>query len=98
MFAVTELTALRVKVQLGVLAPALLQAPDQTALRPLETVSLMEVPLLKRALPVIPTVATRPAGVEVTFSPVLPVAVTESSKVVGVEPPGQGAPRLTISE
>ena len=45
-FAVTALFALRVKVQLEVLAPPLLQAPDQMALRPLEGVSLIELPTL----------------------------------------------------
>lgn len=100
-FAVTELAALRVNVQLGVLAPALLQAPDQMALRPLEVVSLTEIPLLKLALPVVPTFTSNPAGVEVTFSPVLPVAVSVSAKLLGgggLEPSGQGAPRLTIPE
>ncbi|WP_171421608.1 hypothetical protein [Corallococcus exercitus] len=79
MFAVTELVALRVNVQLWVFAPALLQAPDQMALRPLEAVSLTEVPSLKVALPVVPTFTSRPAGVEVTFSPDLPVAVSVSA-------------------
>ena len=63
MLAVTELAALRVKVQLAVFAPPLLQAPDQNAVRPPEAVSLIEVPAEKLALPVDPTLTLIPAGV-----------------------------------
>lgn len=93
---------MRVKVQLAVFAPALLQAPDQMALRPLETVSLTEVPTLKAAEPVVPTFTLRPAGGEVTVSPVLPVAVSVEvgamPQTLAVPPPPQVAPVAQVPQ
>src|SRR4051812_45094075 len=81
MFAVTALAALRVNVQLLVFAPPLLQAPDQMALR--VAVSLIEVPMLKLALLVNPVFTLRPAGVEVTVSPVLPDTFRVNAALAG---------------
>jgi len=51
------------------------------ASRPFETVSVIEVPVVNDADPVLPTATLIPAGVEVTLSPVRPVAVTVSVAV-----------------
>lgn len=58
------------------LLPPLEHAPDQTASRPFETVSVIDVPVVNDADPVLPTATLMPAGLEVTRSPFLPVAVT----------------------
>ena len=65
-----------VKVHVFTLLPPLEHAPDQIVLRPLETVSVTEVPAANVADPVLPTATLIPAGLEVTRSPLLPVAVT----------------------
>ena len=65
-----------VKVHVFTLVPPLEHAPDQIASRPLETVSVTEVPVANVAEPVLPTATLIPAGLEVTRSPLLPVAVT----------------------
>ena len=52
-FAVSELAAFRVKVQLGVLAPPLLHTPDQITDRPLVALRVMLVPTAKLAEPVV---------------------------------------------
>ena len=54
------------------------QAPDQITSRVLEALSVIEVPVVNVAEPVLPTVTLIPAGLEVTRSPVRPVAVTVS--------------------
>lgn len=87
-----------------VLLPPLVQAPDQTALRPLETVSVIAVPVVNGADRVLPTATLMPAGLEVTLSPLRPVAVTVSvalapggvtvSVAVRVTPPA-AAPMVT---
>ena len=79
--AVTEALAVRVNVQVLALFPPLEQAPDQMASRPFETVSVIDVPVVKDADPVVPTATLIPAGVEVTLSPLRPVAVTVSVPV-----------------
>ena len=76
-----------VKVQLFTLAPPLEQPPDQMAVRPLLTVSVTDVPVVKLALPVVPTLTVSPAGLEETDSPARPVAVTVNSAVVAVLTP-----------
>jgi len=86
-FAVTDAAAFSVNVQVLALFPPLEQAPDQMASRPFETVSVIEVPVVKGADPVVPTATLIPAGVEVTLSPLRPVAVTVSVAVW----PGAGA-------
>ncbi len=73
-----EAAAFSVRVQLFVLFPPLEHAPDQIASRSLLTVSVTAVPVVKLALPVVPTLTLSPAGLEVTRSPERPVAVTVS--------------------
>ncbi len=60
------------------LLPPLEQAPDQITSRVLEALSVIEVPVVNVAEPVVPTATLIPAGLEVTRSPVRPVAVTVS--------------------
>ena len=67
-----------VNVQVRVLLPPLEQAPDQMASRPPATLSVIDVPLVKLAEPVLPTVTLIPAGLDVMRSPLRPVAVTVS--------------------
>jgi hypothetical protein len=67
-----------VKVHVFVLFPPLEHAPDQIASRPFVTLSVIEVPVLNEAEPVVPTFTLMPAGLEVTRSPLRPVAVTVS--------------------
>lgn len=62
-----------------VLFPPLEHAPDQTASRPLLTLSWMDVPTGNVADPVLPTGTLTPAGLESTRSPLRPVAVTVST-------------------
>src|SRR5262249_23428924 len=78
-FAVSELAALSVKVQVGLFTPALLHAPDQITDRPLVALRVMLVPTKKLAEPVVPTGTLSPAGLERTRSPARPVAVRVSS-------------------
>lgn len=82
-FAVTDVAALMVRVQLFVLAPPLEHPPDQMADRPLLTVSFTDVPVVKLALPLVPTLTLIPAGTEEIDSPARPVAVTVSTADVG---------------
>jgi hypothetical protein len=80
-FAVTDAVPLNVNVQLFTSSPSLEQAPDQIAVRPFETVSVIAVPIENDADPVLPTATLIPAGLEATRSPVRPVAVTLSVAV-----------------
>jgi hypothetical protein len=85
-FAVTDASALKVNVQLLVLFPPLEHAPDQTASRLLLTLRVICVPVAKEADPVLPTLTLMPAGLDVTRSPLRPVAVTvRTAFVVGGE-------------
>jgi len=77
-FAVTEAVPVNVNVQLFTSSPSLEQAPDQIAVRPFETVSVIAVPVENDADPVLPTATLIPAGAEATRSPLRPVAVTLS--------------------
>jgi len=70
--------AFSVNVQLRVLFPPLEHAPDQTTSRPLVALSVMLVPTVNDADPVLPTATLMPAGLDVTRSPLRPVAVTVS--------------------
>ena len=70
-----------VNVQLFVFAPPLEQAPDQIASRPFEAVNVMDVPVENDADPLEPTATVTPAGLDVTDSPLRPVAVTVSVAV-----------------
>src|SRR5438093_5237782 len=63
-------------VHVFALLPPLEHAPDQIASRPFEMVSVIEVPVVNGADPVPPTATLIPAGLEVTRSPLRPVAVT----------------------
>jgi len=65
-------------VQLVVLFPPLEQAPDHIALRPFDTVSVIDVPTAKDADPLLPVTTLMPAGVDDTRSPLRPLAVTVS--------------------
>ena len=67
-----------VNVQVFALLPPLEQAPDQIASRPFETLSVIDVPVANDADPVLPTATLIPAGLDVTRSPLRPLAVTVS--------------------
>lgn len=71
-------------VHVFVLFPPLEHAPDQMASRPFETLSVICVPVVKDAEPVLPTATLIPAGLDVTRSPLRPVAVTVNVAVVPV--------------
>jgi hypothetical protein len=75
---VTEAVPVIVNVHVRVLFPLLEQAPDQIASRPFETLSVIAVPVVNDPDPELPTATLIPAGLEVTRSPLLPVAVTVS--------------------
>jgi hypothetical protein len=75
---VTDATPVIVNVQLLCLFPPLEHAPDQIASRPLVTLSVIAVPVENCADPVLPTATLMPAGLDVTRSPLRPVAVTLS--------------------
>jgi hypothetical protein len=80
--AVTDVSAFSVNVQLLALAPPLEHAPDQTASRLFETLSVIEVPTANDANCVLPTLTSIPAGLDVTRSPARPVAVTVNVALV----------------
>src|SRR5207237_4872092 len=90
-FAVSEASAFKVKVQVGVLLSPLLHTPDQSTDRPLVTLRVMLVPGAKGAERVVPTATLRPAGVEETVSPARPVAVRVSvgPQTFAMPPPPQ---------
>jgi hypothetical protein len=76
--AATDALPVSVNAHVLRLFPPLEQAPDQTASRPLETLSVIDVPLANVAEPVLATATLIPAGLEVIRSPLRPVAVTVS--------------------
>jgi len=80
---VTDAAPLSVSVQLFVLLPPLEHAPDQIALRPLDTVNVTLAPDVNDAEPLLPTATLMPAGEDVMRSPLRPVAVTVSATVCG---------------
>jgi hypothetical protein len=94
---VTDAVALSVNVQVLDLLPPLEHAPDQIASRPFDTLSVIDVPLVNDADPLVPEGTLMPAGLDVTRSPLRPVAVTANvtvcpgavrvSVVVRVTPP-----------
>ena len=73
--AVTDAFADGVKVQLVRFLPPLEQAPEKTASRPFETVSVIDRPDANGAEPEPPTDTSRPAGLDVTRSPRRPETV-----------------------
>ena len=77
----TDAFAVNVNVQVLVLFPPLEHAPDQIASRPFEMLRVIDVPLANDAEPVVPTLTLIPVGVDVTRSPLRPVAVTVSVTV-----------------
>jgi hypothetical protein len=79
--AATVAAPVSVNVHVFVLFPPLEQAPDQIVSRPFETLSVIEVPVANGADPVLPTATLMPAGLEVTRSPLRPLAVTVSVAV-----------------
>jgi len=60
------------------LLPALEHAPDQIASRPFETLNVIEVPVVNDADPELPTATLMPVGLDVTRSPLRPLAETVS--------------------
>ena len=70
-------------VQVLALLPPLEHAPDQIASRPFETDSVIAVPTLNDADPLLPVATLIPAGLDVIRSPLRPVAVTVSVAVDG---------------
>ena len=68
--------AFSVNVHVFVLLPLLEHAPDQIASRPFETLSVIDVPAANDADPVLPTATLNPDGVELTVSPLRPLAVS----------------------
>jgi hypothetical protein len=95
---VTELLALAVKLQVLVLLPLLLHAPDQMASRPFDTLNVIDVPLANDAEALLPVVTLMPAGVEVIRSPLRPVAETVTVTFCGGGGGGGGgAEALTVS-
>lgn len=79
--AVTEAIPLSVNVQVFVLLPPLEHAPDQMVSRPFVALSVIAAPVVNDAEPLLPTVTLMPAGLEMTRSPLRPVAVTVSVAV-----------------
>jgi len=79
--AVTDAAAFSVNVHVFVLLPPLEHAPDQMASRPFETLRVIDVPVTNDPEPVLPTATLIPAGLEVTRSPLRPLAVTVSVAV-----------------
>src|SRR5687767_8493293 len=75
-FPVTLAFPLRMNVHVFVLLPLLEQAPDQIASRPFVTLRVIDVPVANDVEPVDPTLTLMPAGLDVTRSPLRPVAVT----------------------
>lgn len=78
MLAVTVAFPLSVKVQVLALLPLLEHAPDQMTSRPLVALNVIVVPAVNGADPLAPTATLIPAGLDVTLSPLRPVAVTVS--------------------
>jgi hypothetical protein len=77
-FADTEAAPVIVNVHVFAFLPPLEQPPDQTASRPFVTLSVIDVPVVNDADPELPVATLMPAGLEVTRSPFLPLAVTVS--------------------
>jgi len=92
---VTDAAPLRVNVQVLRLLPPLDHAPDQTASRPLVTLNVIDVPVANDADPVLPTDTLIPAGLEVTRSPLRPVALTVSVALCPAGPSVSVAVRVT---
>jgi len=79
--ALTDALPAMVNRHVFALLPPLEQAPDQIASRPFDTESVIDVPVVNVPEPVLPTATLIPAGLDVTRSPLRPVAVTDSVAV-----------------
>ena len=90
-FAATDDELVNVNVHVLRLLPPLEQAPDQIASRPLDTLSVMLVPDANDAAPLLPGLTLTPDGVNVTRSPLRPVAVTVSVALAAAEMVGRRA-------
>jgi hypothetical protein len=77
----TAASPVSVNVHVFVLFPLLEQAPDQTASRPFDTLSVMAVPVANVADPALPIATRSPAGCDDTDAPSRPLAVTVSVAV-----------------
>ena len=77
--ALTAAFAVSGNLHVFTLFPPLEHAPDQIASRPFDTLRVIDVPTANVAEPVPPTATLMPAGLEVTRSPLRPVAVTVSA-------------------
>ena len=75
-FPVTEALLVMVNVQVAVLLPPLEHAPDQMASRPLLTLKVIELLVVKPDDCVLPTATLMPTGLDTTRSPPRPLAVT----------------------
>jgi hypothetical protein len=93
--AVTVALLVRVKVQVFVLFPPLEHAPDQMTSRLFVALSVIVVPIANDADPVLPTATLIPVGVDVTRSPLRPVAVTVRLAVCVGEVTVRAAVRVT---
>ena len=91
----TDAAPVSVNVQLLALFPPLEQAPDQMASRPFETLSVIAAPVVNSADSVLPTATLIPAGLDVTRSPLRPVAVTVSVAVAAGGATVSAAVRVT---
>jgi hypothetical protein len=80
--AVTAAVPFNVKVQVFRLLPPLEHAPDQIASLPLLTARMTLVPEVNGACMELPTATLIPAGLDVTRSPLRPVADTVRTPVV----------------
>jgi hypothetical protein len=78
----TDAVVFNVNTHVLVLFPPLEQAPDQIASRPLVTLNVIRVPLANDADPVLPTATLIPAGLDVTRSPLRPLALIVRVTVV----------------
>jgi hypothetical protein len=74
--ALTEALPLIVNLQVLVLLPPLEHAPDQIASRLFEALSVITVPVAKKAEPLLPVLTLMPAGLDVIRSPLRPLALT----------------------
>jgi hypothetical protein len=96
--AATVAVLLAVNVHVLVLLPPLLQAPDQIAERPFETLKVIDVPLANDAEPLLPVDTLMPVGEETTRSPLRPVADTVMVTFPGGGGGGGGGlPAVTVA-
>jgi hypothetical protein len=93
--ALTDAALFATNVQLVVFLPPLEHAPDQMAVRPLETLNVTDEPVENDAEPLLPTVTLMPAGFETMRSPLRPDAETETVTVCGGG--GGGAVAVTVA-